>query len=277
MKKFWAFLLLGMLALAFVANVAAQSESQTEEDAGEESKKRADDDEEEDEEELLLIPHRDVSVSYYFPDAPDRRLKLGENINILLGFHNKADEAFNITGIGASLQSPFDLSYYIQNFTARRVMGAPVGPGQQAAAEYQFRPDPTLEPVEYWLSAWVIYNNSNDQVYMHYFYNGTVELVEENAGLGSKQVLTYLLIVAGLGLAGYMFLRVSGSQKRSRRVERGTRSEAVDDINDLVYTPSAVARPVKRKSGVAKATKSPKIGGNKKRADSTSGGESAEE
>jgi hypothetical protein len=271
MKKFWAFLLMGMLALAFVTNVAAQG-SETEEEAGEENKKRADDDEEEDEEELLLIPHRDVSVSYYFPDAPNRKLKLGENINLLLGFHNKADEAFNITGIGAHLQSPFDLSYYIQNFTARRVVGAPVGPGQQAAAEYQFRPDPTLEPVEYWFSAWVIYNNSNDQVYMHYFYNGTIELVEENAGFGSKQVLSYLLIVAGLGLAGYMFLRSSGFQKRSRsRVERGTRSDASSDINDLVYRPSATSRPVGKR---AAPKKSP---ANKKRADSTSGGESAEE
>jgi len=67
---------------------------------------------------------------------------------------------------------------FCSQFTARRVAGAPVGPRQQGAAEYQFMPDPSLEPLEYGFSAWVVYNNSADQVFLHTFYNGTIELTE---------------------------------------------------------------------------------------------------
>jgi len=46
---------------------------------------------------------------------------LGQPITILLGFNNKGDQAFNITGIGAHLQHPFDYSHYIQNVRMRLI------------------------------------------------------------------------------------------------------------------------------------------------------------
>jgi len=165
-------------------------------------------------------------VTWVFPDAQDRKLKLGEPANVLLGFYNKADQMFNVTGIGASLQNPHDTSYYIQNFTARRVVGVPVGPGQQASVEYQFRPDAGLEAGEYWMSAWVIYNNSADQVFMHTFYNGTVELHEESRGV--RDYINFVLVLGLIGLAAYAYITLSGGSKPSKKrahVERGTRVE----------------------------------------------------
>jgi hypothetical protein len=40
---------------------------------------------------------------------------LGERVDIVCGFANNGDEAFNITGISAALLWPYDLSVYIQN------------------------------------------------------------------------------------------------------------------------------------------------------------------
>ncbi len=61
--------------LLVVSRVAAQSESQTEDDPEheqEDSKKSADDEDED--EDVAWIPHPDVSVSHYFPDAPNRSM-----------------------------------------------------------------------------------------------------------------------------------------------------------------------------------------------------------
>jgi len=244
-------LLLALLAISFVSSVSAQEEGDSSsytgsDEEGDEAKRHVDD-EDEDYDELTFIPHPDVSVSFLFPDAPDRRLKLGETANILAGFHNKADQAFNITGIGAHLQSPFDLSYYIMNFTARRVVGASVGPMQQASVEYQFRPDPSLEPTEYWLSAWVIYNNSDDQVFMHTFYNGTVELVEEDGGFGAKQALFYLVVLASFGAAAYGIVRYSGFKvgEKKKKVDRSRQTESFTDIP--IYRPKESSQARRRK------------------------------
>jgi len=250
MSKLLSLALLGLLILAFVSDVrvkAADAESK------EEAKSEPEDEaprEDEDTDDLTLSAHPSVVVTWVFPDNPNRKLKLGDVVNIIAGFHNGADEAFNITGIGAHLRSPVDLDYYIQNFTARRV-GAPVGPGQQAAAEYQFKPDPALEANEYWLSAWVIYNNSADQVFMHTFYNGTVELYEEAQGV--KSLLTWGLVVAVIGVVVFILIQVNSVKvggSRSKSVERGTRSEVTSSSSDLlIYKQSDKQRAFRRNTG----------------------------
>lgn len=261
-KSLLAILLLALLGLSFLGNlpVRAQDASDDAEEelkASDETNAKADkqeagdetepDDEDED---LLLIPHPDVTVSAVFPDSLEKKFALGEAITVLLGFNNKGDQAFNITGIGAHLQSPHDLSYYIQNFTARRVMGAAVGPRQQAAAEYVFLPDPTLEPLEFWMSAWVIYNNSADQVFMHTFYNSTIELYEPNTGFSARALLSWLLTAAFVGIVGYIVIRVSGAQKpkKKKSVERGT-TESSADSSVPVYTPAKESRRFGSKKG----------------------------
>jgi hypothetical protein len=209
--------------------------------------KKGDDDDvdptQEDEGDLLLIPHPDITVSAAFPDSKERKFVLGQPITILLGFNNKGDQAFNITGIGAHLQHPFDYSHYIQNFTARRVVGAPVGPRQQGSAEYVFQPDPSLEPLEYGFSAWVVYNNSVDQVFMHTFYNGTIELTEAPTELSAALIFSWGLTAAGAGIVGYVLLKVASSMKPkkkrgTKRVETGTREDTAVPSDIPVYTPA---------------------------------------
>ena len=38
-------------------------------------------------------------------------------VNVVLGFHNEATEAYNVTAIMGSLNSPTDFAIHVQNFT----------------------------------------------------------------------------------------------------------------------------------------------------------------
>jgi len=224
------------------------------EDAEPKGGKRAeagDETEPDEEEELFLGPHPDVAVYAVFPEAVNKRFQLGQPITITCGFHNKGSGMFNITGIGASLHAPHDFSHFIQNYTGRRVVGAPIGPNQQGAADYQFQPDDSLEPLPYGVTAWVAYNDSNDRVYMHYFYNGTVELYDAPLTADPKAALSWLGTLALVGGVGYLLVRVSGIQKRSKKrkqqpLEQGTRvTAASSDLN--IYTPAKESKPVSKR------------------------------
>jgi hypothetical protein len=45
----------------------------------------------------------------------------GKIVTAWLSFNNLGSSSFNVTSIDACLQSPFDLDYYIQNFSERAV------------------------------------------------------------------------------------------------------------------------------------------------------------
>jgi len=253
-KSLLALLFMAILGLSLLSHVPVRAQDD-DGDATEHVDTKPEEDEEpretapedEDEEDWLLTPHRDVSIAGVFPAHGDRRLFLDTPITLVVGFANKGGESFNITGIGAHLHHPHDYSFYIQNFTGRRVMGAPVGPGQQAAAEYQFQIDPSLEPQEYGFSAWVIYNNSNEKVFMHTFMNTTVELVEPATTLSPRSLFTTFLTFAGVAVVAYVLYQVNASMKPSKkrraRVEQGTRETA--PASDLpIYSPAKGQRPV---------------------------------
>jgi len=163
----------------------------------------------------------DVVISFIFPDHADKRLPAGEKITLLVGFQNKGSTTFNVTRVHAALHSPFQYDYYIQNFTYREVSSL-VGPKEEASVEYTFTPDKSIEPLEFHLSASIFYNDTiNGGNYRSTVLNGTVELVEKPSEFTAKTLFTYVLAVAGLGLAGYIGLNVSGGLNKP--VERGTR------------------------------------------------------
>jgi len=145
----------------------------------------------------------------------------------LVGFHNKGDSTFNLTAVGAALHSPFDYNYHIQNFTYREVSSI-VGGGEEASVEYQFTPDKSLEPLEFHLSASLYYNDTGSgKLFRSTFVNQTIELIEKSSGFDAKTIFTYILAFAGLGLAGYIGINISGSLNRnSSTPERGTRGSA---------------------------------------------------
>jgi len=227
----------------------AQTGQQTGSTAGGASGEAGDDDEYEDVEDVeesvsVLQPSPDIHTSVLFTNFPDRRFVQGEIVTILVGFHNSGQKTFNITNVGASLRSPFDYSYIIQNLTSSEV-GLIVEPGNEVSIEYKFRADPSLEPLEFWLSGWLLYNNSDHQIFRSAFYNATIDLVEKPNNFDARQVFSYFLMAAVGGLVAYIFFQLSSGGKKSKRSGRSSarqQQESNSSWNTPVYTPKEKAK-----------------------------------
>jgi len=217
--------------------------------------------EEVDEAEERLKPSPDVTTFIHFPEFADRKLPIGGEVHALIGIHNSGKSAFNVSYIGASLHSPFQLDYYIQNFSVR-VYSSIIGPGAEQTFDYMFKPDARLEPLEFWLSGWVIFNNSETgQIFQNYWTNSTLELVERPSDLNARRVFTYFLAFAAAAMISYLAYHLTASPSKKSQTERGTRdssSSSSSGFEAVAYSPAAASKPIRRKSGATpKATKKP--------------------
>jgi hypothetical protein len=219
-----------------------------------------------------LKPSPDIITTVHFPEFPDKKFPLASDIQVLVGVHNKGRSAYNVTFVAASLHSPFDFNYVIQNFSARAI-GEVVDAGGEQTFDYTFRPDKNLEPLEFWLSAFIIYNNTESALseYQTFFYNGTIELVERPSDLNVRRVFTYFLAVAAAGLVGYIAFHIAAPSKSSSAsaTERGTREEGGAPVGggggwvpERVYAPAERSRVVRSKrdkkpAGTPKAKPAP--------------------
>jgi len=205
-----------------------------------------------------------VRTVVYFPDYPDKKLDIGERVTALIGFHNKGDLTFNITAIGAHFQSPYDLSYFIQNFSIRdvgSVGGMLVDEHKQLTLDYVFAPDKSLEPIQFWLGGWIQYNGSNGIEYRSTWANGTVDLVEKSLEFDVRRLFSYFLLLSGVGLVIYIALNLSPASKKKARktVERGTRVAPVTTDEDwgTAYKPASQARRAGSRSKILSKKKTP--------------------
>jgi len=212
----------------------------------------------EDEDEYEVGPAADVETAFMFPDYPDKKLELGEIIKVLFLVDNRGEMGYNVTHVFASLRSPYDYNYYIQNFSIMPI-GLLVPPGHQASFEYLFKPDVTLEPTEFWLTTEVLYNSSADRTYKTAVFNGTVELVEKNAEVDVRRFLKYMFILAVLGAGGYYAFNLSSPKKSKSGQSKNTtaKSEVEEEPLDLrkqarAQDGSVVQRAVRRKTSKKK-------------------------
>lgn len=251
----WALVLLMAAILLFnAAAVRAEDEEAPKEES---DSTKADDEEVDIEEEK---PAKDIVATVYFPETPDKKLPIGGDVTVLVGIANTGKNDYNMSYIGASLHNPFDLAYHIQNFTWRVADGT-VEAGTEQTFEYTFRPDARLEPLGFWLTAFIGYNNTDTGVpYRTVFYNSTVELVERQTDTNARRVFTYVLALAAAGLVGYFAFNAI-SPKSSASTERGTRddgrSAASSWVPDKVYSQGksrAVGRARKPKGPAAAAS-----------------------
>jgi len=213
--------------------------------------------EDSEEEDIALVASPNAHTRVLFPEYPTKKIPVGKEVTVLVGFSNSGDKTFNITAIGAHLHSPFDFSYYIQNFTAYEVEGT-VAPGEQLSLEYVFKPDPQLEPLEFHLSGWILYNDSDNNMFRSTFVNGTIELTEAQSDFDIRGVFTWFLAVAALGLILYVGFNVLATpeQKKSvakragASVERGPKKQASEDAGflDSLYTPADKSVSVGKKT-----------------------------
>lgn len=253
-----------LLFLALISMVAVRAEEEDADDMiVEDEDIDGGEDFEEDFEELwdgiTLVPSDDIVTTVVFKDYPDKRLPLEKEIVMLVGVANNGEDYVNVSGISAALQSPYDLAYYIQNFTAKGVAEV-LAPGAQVTLEYKFMADPRLEPLSYWFSAFV-FINATDRVYRQVPINGTLDLTAEAQSFGIMDFLTYLVSTATICAVGYVVvLNLPQGKKRSGSKVRETRTkeQRAEDWDMAAYSQSKTTKVAGKRKGGAKATKGSK-------------------
>jgi translocon-associated protein subunit alpha len=262
------------LALPFYDNVMVRAEDGVDSSEGEdaaadaadeevyeETSQETDESEEyedeqyEDEDDDVIKPAEDVVTTFLFPDHPDSKLPVGKDVTVLIGFANTADESYQVSHIGGYLHSPFDFNYYIQNFTFKGY-GDVVAPTSEVTFEYSFKSDETLLPLEYWLSVFIQYNSTTNDVYRNTVYNATIEIYEQAEAYDAKRFLSSAVFALGaLGVAvyiGYNVLQKLDKKAGRKPKEVGTRDAgAFDDswTQGKVYKQAKKPARAGKKSG----------------------------
>jgi len=258
MKLTW-FLL--FLALTCMVTVRAEEEAAEDVDDDMIVEDEPEEFEEEFEEEwdgVTLVPSDDVVTTVVFKDHADQRLPLEKEIVMLVGVMNNGEDTVNVSGISAALHSPYDLDYYIQNFTGKEVAEM-LAPGQQVTLEYKFTADARLEPLSYWFSAFV-FVNATDRVYRQVPINGTLELTAEAQTFGIMDFLTYVVSTACICAVGYfVVLNLPQGKKRATKVrETRTKEQRAEDWDMAAYSQAKTTKVAGKKRGGAKAPKGSK-------------------
>lgn len=112
------------------------------------------------------------------PGYADKKFPAGKLVDVVVGLHNEASsEAYNISFIAGSLNSPADFSLHVQNFTMMPY-GEVIGPGEEASFTYKFVPDARLSPRDFVVALTAFYSDSRGQWYSSTFFNQTIDIVE---------------------------------------------------------------------------------------------------
>eukprot|EP00007_Cunea_sp_BSH-02190019_P008389 CAMPEP_0174240540 /NCGR_PEP_ID=MMETSP0417-20130205/19285_1 /TAXON_ID=242541 /ORGANISM="Mayorella sp, Strain BSH-02190019" /LENGTH=264 /DNA_ID=CAMNT_0015319643 /DNA_START=200 /DNA_END=994 /DNA_ORIENTATION=+ len=159
-----------------------------------------------------------VRTAAVFPDSATQEVAIGEIGELLVGFSNNGPYRFNLTHISGSLLHPQDLSFVMQNFTARNP-DLVVGPGEHRSLSYRFKPDEMLEARDYGFTV-TLYYHDGTTYHRNVVYNGTIIIAEEAAA--ASQTITGVAVAVGFVVALYLFVGRNSSQKGSRGVETGT-------------------------------------------------------
>jgi hypothetical protein len=128
-------------------------------------------------------------------------------------------------------------------------------PKSEVTVEYKFRPDEKLEPLDFHLSGWLIYNDSASTpiIYRSLFFNQTVEVAEKRAEWTVQSFFTTALVLAGIAIAGYVALaQTAVGKKTSKRLAASAAptGEAAAAWTASVYKPATVQKAVGSKKMV---------------------------
>jgi len=203
----------------------------------------------------------DITTTVYFPplsSAPGatppplsatgiRQFIVGDEVSMLIGIANTGSRQYNLTYISGALHSPFDHTYYIQNFTVQMI-NAVIDPNTEMSIEYRFKTDANLEPqLEFQLQTYFLYNTTDDrEIYRTTFFNSTVELVDRNSDFNTRTLFSSVLLLSSLVGGGYWLYSSSRFSRASRRSKRTAKPPV--EWNVPAYTPAKESKPVKKRS-----------------------------
>jgi hypothetical protein len=191
-----------------------------------------------------VSPAQDVSTWVKFIGVPEQdKFIAGDEVTALIGLHNSGQTTYNISYVGAHLHSPYDEKFYVQNFTVRW-LAALLPPQSEVTVEYKFRPDEKLETLDFLLSGWLIYNDSQPTpvIYRSLFHNSTIEVQERRFGWNLQSALTYALGFAGVAVVGYAIAQQQGGVGKLTQSVLGKKSKK--SRRDPAASPEAEGSPV---------------------------------
>lgn len=173
-----------------------------------------------------------------------------------LNFHSLVSPPSSFS-VGAHLHSPYDFNFYVQNFTVRWTSNL-LPPQSEVTVEYKFRPDEKLEPLDFHLSGWLIYNDSSSTpiIYRSLFFNQTIEVTERRSEWTFQSLLTSGLVLAGIAIVGYVVLsQTNVGKKAAKRVTASTASaeQQAASWDTKIYKPSTVQKSVGSKKAAQKS------------------------
>jgi hypothetical protein len=183
---------------------------------------------------VMLASSPDITATYLFKGHENDALTIGEEMTLLVGMSNSGDDSFQLFQMTALLHSPYEYNYIVQNFSAMDVSHIVVPAHGEVTIEYKFTPRLKLDPVEFHLSAFVWYNNTDDsEMFETSFFNSTVLMEEAVTALDFAQVFSYVLVLAVVGLIAFVFLNMTG---RLDKFTQQKGSNAATDNDEMLIS-----------------------------------------
>eukprot|EP00808_Paulinella_micropora_P031061 g83211.t1 len=256
-KRDLLLLLLGLVLLTTPAYVRAEDEAGEDFDEGDDIDEMEYMEDEMDTDPASQYRPVDIRTTVIFPDhMGGKPFIAGEKVTALVGVWNAGDEPYNLSYCGASFHSPYDYNYYIQNFTTQQ-SNVMIQPQTQKTLQYEFTPDASLEAVDFWLSGWIIYNDTEGQLFRAVWSNGTVTLEEKASEVTARLVFVFGVLIGVVAIIAFVIydkIVNSKSAMKKRRLAKEAEAAAEPPApaeNDWgeVYAPkaNAPARSSKKK------------------------------
>lgn len=193
----------------------------------------------------------ELKTVWVLPDHPSKEFPAGEYVPILLGVHNEAKKAYNVSFIMGSLNLPQEFSYYVQNFTHHQYWSV-VGPEEEATFQYKFRPDKSLSPMELRVALTVFYQDDKGTPFSTTFFNETIDIVEVFKAVDYEAIMMLVVMLAIFAGIVYGVLAWMGNLNVIKKVagggkKKGGKAETTDD-DWLKGTPYAQSSSKKQKA-----------------------------
>jgi hypothetical protein len=219
--KFLLFLLFtALIATSFINNVRGQDDDEDEDAYDEAAAETAEEAEEEEDNDNAYEPDAgqgsahpltdmpesspDVITAFAFPQVSiSDGLPVGEETKVVVGIINNGEHSVNVTRAMGSINSPFQFSFHVQNFTMRGYQPqVEVPPGEERTIEYAFTPRDDIEAVDFTVCLTVFYED-DEETFSTQFFNTTVKFYEPSKGMDAESVFSMFLVVAVVGALAF--------------------------------------------------------------------------
>lgn len=168
---------------------------------------------------------------------------------LLVKVTNTGEEPVTLAGFMGSLNSPYDFSKHVMNFTGK-AMGDVVEPGSEVEVTYEFVPFEKLIPFEYLMAHTLFYTGKDNAVFADTVFNQTVT-IEEKVPYFDWQLWSLFLMfgAAGVGVFywAYATAAAAWAPKKAKKVKKTTAPSAAQDPNQWLQGTSAAAKKDKKK------------------------------